>query len=126
MGSALTVCLIQAVYLIYQFMIKKISPSQYSQQQSTLALIWGLIFLAQVTVFVRAVFVRFRHSGQVCSGDWDYYLYEGRSRDDYARTYDPFYLKHDGEMLRWYVMFFTWVWGVGGYCFGCIFGCILL
>jgi hypothetical protein len=91
-----------------------------------LAFIWGLIFLAQVTVFIRIAFARFNHSGQVCSGDWDYYLYEGRVRDDNARSYDPFYTKSDGEMLRWYVMFFAWFWGVGGSCFGCIFGCFLL
>jgi hypothetical protein len=85
-----------------------------------------LIFIAQVTMFVRMTFVRFKHSGQVCSMDWDYYMYEGQIRDDIAKSYDDFYAKSDGAMLRWYVMFFATVWGFGGYCFSCCFFCAVV
>ena len=68
-------------------------------------------------------FERFRHSGKVCSGDYDYYLYQGRIRDEVAQSYDPFYIKSDGEMLRWYVMFFAWAWSSTCCCFQCVFAC---
>ena len=122
MKSTLIVCYIQVAYIVIKYSLIYKRPSWYAQSKCQFTFVWLCIFVAQVTVFCRMVFERYRHSGQVCSGDWDFYMYQGEFRDDVAKRYDPYYLIEDGDMIRFYVVFFAWIWGISCGCFACIFG----